>query len=418
MQNIIKIVTFSVYLTLLGLFKEQFIMLKPGLLLTITLLIFPQLSETIYSPILPLLSDFFQVTSAQAQLTMGLYFAGFAVGVFLWGFVADKLGRRPAMLLGIIVYGFGALMAVFVDQFFALIVARVILALGASAGSVVTQTIIRDCYHSKALAKLFSLAAFSLSISPAVGPILGSTIASYWGVQGVLITLVILALFLYVWSYVSLPETRIVSDQAEKRSFFIILGIMITDKKLFFSAILVACMNILLFGYYTLGPFMVKYFGFSTAVFGFTGIVAAAGSMLGAMLNNKLLQFLTQKNIIILGSLCAMLGSLMQLGMGFILPESKVLSLCLMLSPILVIMIGFGLTISNVLSRALSAYQDVLGVAGALFGFAYYILISVGLWLLSKYYVSSIFYMPASFLVASIVALVASFFYALCDDQS
>ena len=55
----------------------------PSLLLMIVLVAFPQISETIYTPSLPDISKALHVSNNEVQLTLSVYFAGFALGVFL-----------------------------------------------------------------------------------------------------------------------------------------------------------------------------------------------------------------------------------------------------------------------------------------------------------------------------------------------
>ena len=70
----------------------------PSLLIIILLVGFPQISESIFTPILPALSSAFNIHDSVAQLTMSIYFVAFAVGVLFWGILSDTIGRRPAML--------------------------------------------------------------------------------------------------------------------------------------------------------------------------------------------------------------------------------------------------------------------------------------------------------------------------------
>ena len=79
----------------------------PSLLIIILLVGFPQISESIFTPILPALSSAFNIHDSVAQLTMSIYFVAFAVGVLFWGILSDTIGRRPAMLLGILCYLIG-----------------------------------------------------------------------------------------------------------------------------------------------------------------------------------------------------------------------------------------------------------------------------------------------------------------------
>lgn len=76
----------------------------PSLLLLIVLVGFPQISETIFSPSLPSIAEVFEISMSDAQLTMSVYFIAFAFGVFFFGRLSDKIGRRKAMLYGLFLY--------------------------------------------------------------------------------------------------------------------------------------------------------------------------------------------------------------------------------------------------------------------------------------------------------------------------
>ncbi|HHM5141121.1 TPA: MFS transporter, partial [Pseudomonas aeruginosa] len=74
---------------------------RPPLLLVLALLALPQVAETILSPALPALASYWRLDDATSQWTMALFFVGFAPGIWLWGWLADRLGRRPALLGGL-----------------------------------------------------------------------------------------------------------------------------------------------------------------------------------------------------------------------------------------------------------------------------------------------------------------------------
>lgn len=70
--------------------------MSPRLLsLTIALLMFPQVAQTLYSPALADLAQRFTLPASAASQAMSLYLLGFALGVLLWGRLADRVGRRP-----------------------------------------------------------------------------------------------------------------------------------------------------------------------------------------------------------------------------------------------------------------------------------------------------------------------------------
>ncbi len=128
---------------------------KPSLGLMVVLMMFPQIVETIYSPVLPHIATQFGVSVTAASQTLSIYFLAFALGVIVWGVVADRLGRRRTMLFGLSVYAASAAAAVLAPNFEALMVARGVSAFGIAVGSVVTQTMLRDSYDGTALSRYF-----------------------------------------------------------------------------------------------------------------------------------------------------------------------------------------------------------------------------------------------------------------------
>lgn len=180
----------------------------PPLWLVVGLMMFPQIVETIYSPVLTHIASQFRVSDGQASQTLSVYFLAFAVGVVCWGRLCDLIGRRPAMLAGLLTYGAGCLLALLANLFETLLLARIISAFGAAVGSVVTQTMLRDSYQGSDLARVFSVMGVALSLSPVLGLVSGGLLAEQLGYLGVFSGLLVLALGLTVIASWRLPETR------------------------------------------------------------------------------------------------------------------------------------------------------------------------------------------------------------------
>ncbi len=165
--------------------------------LVIALLALPQIAETILAPALPDLARHWRLDAAATQPVMGVFFVGFAAGVFLWGHLADTWGRRPAMLAGLATGLAGTLGALAAPHYAALLGGRFVQALGLAACSVVTQTALRDCLDGPRLTRTFVTLGAVLAWSPAVGPLTGQLLADRHGYAGVLATLaVVIALLL------------------------------------------------------------------------------------------------------------------------------------------------------------------------------------------------------------------------------
>ncbi|WP_155758776.1 multidrug effflux MFS transporter [Vibrio splendidus] len=342
---------------------------KPHMGLIIVLLMFPQIVETIYSPVLPHLVDYFGVSMASASQTLSIYFIAFAVGVVFWGRVSDLIGRRKAMLCGLFTYGVGCLLAITATQFDMVMIARVVSAFGAAVGSVIGQTILRDSYEGKELGKVFSLAIVAVSISPVVGLMSGGLIAEYFGHLVVFSLLLVMAFILLIVSAFSLPETK--PADTKTVSFIGIFTVMLKDRDIWKSAILVACFNVMMFSYYSLAPFMFSQFGLSSIEFGYSGVILAAASVLGSSMNKRLLvKEWGSQRLIQIAVLISFIGAIQvyfyQDNLWFLLGMAAVV-------------VGFGMASPNIFSTALVNYKHQAGTAGAVLGLLYYCLIGGGL---------------------------------------
>lgn len=340
---------------------------RPPLWLLTLLIMFPQLAETIYSPALPDIARAFQVSSERAAQTLSVYFVAFAIGVALWGWLSDSIGRRPAMMAGLLCYGTGCAMALFATQFSVLLLARMIAAVGAAAGSVVVQTMLRDSYESTALARIFSAMGAALAISPVFGLVSGGWLVSLYGHGGVFVALAMMALVLLTLTAFLLPETR--SENTSGSRFSGLIYRMARDGRLWQHAMLVALLNTMLFSYYSLAPFLFGQLGWTPRAFGWTGILLAFASLSGSLWNRKLLSLgLSSERLVKYACALALLSGVTAWG----LQQSAWI-----LVPVAGVVVAYGIAIPNVLSQALSHYREQAGAAGALFGLVYYLLLGM-----------------------------------------
>ncbi|KTC40442.1 MFS transporter [Pseudomonas sp. ABAC61] len=337
--------------------------------LAMALLMFPQIAQTLYSPALADVGQAFGVAAQQAAQSLSVLLLGFAPGVVLWGRLSDRWGRRPALLGGLALYALAQCLGLQADSFGALLCCQALAALGVAAGSVVTQTLLRDLFQGRELIRVFSLVGMVLAASPAIGLFAGSALAQAFGYRGTLAGLLVLALILLAWSAPSLPETRPPAQPLPPLAGTLVQ--MLRDRGIWRSAVLVALFNIALLSYYSLAPFLFRDLEQGERWFGYSGALLALASGCGAWCNRHLLgRGWHSGQLLVLAALAVLVG-----GLGVLALQH---SLWLVL-PMGAVVLGFGLAIPNILGSALAAYSDRLGSAGALFGLFYYLLIGIGL---------------------------------------
>ncbi|WP_322105992.1 MFS transporter [Paraburkholderia sp. J41] len=345
-------------------------MKNSGLLsLAIALLMFPQFAQALYSPALEDLARTFAVSAASAAQVSVTYFLCFAAGVVVWGLACDRIGRRPAMILGLLTYTAGCSGALMVTSFTALLFTQGVASAGAAVGSVVTQTVLRDRFSGSELAKAFAVAGTAAAACPAVGLIVGAASVRGFGYKGALFSLLGLALALLCWCALVLPETRPSGNVAS--SFRTTCRAMLSDVELWRSALLVAAFNVALLSYYALGPFIFQRLHRGGLPYGYSGVLMAVGSSAGTWLNKRLVhRGVATMRIVGRAAMLTLLA-----GIGVQLLDGTLWFLL----PATLVTVAFGVAIPNVLGEALNGYQDLVGTAGAVFGLIYYLLIGMGM---------------------------------------
>jgi EmrB/QacA subfamily drug resistance transporter len=108
-----------------------------------------------------------------------VYLLAQAVTVPLYGKVADLVGRKPVMLLGIGVFVIGSLLCGIAWGMTSLIIFRAVQGLGAGAIMPVSMTMVGDLYSLEERAKVQGYVASVWAMAAVVGPTLGGIFSDY-----------------------------------------------------------------------------------------------------------------------------------------------------------------------------------------------------------------------------------------------
>ncbi|MEI8125704.1 MAG: multidrug effflux MFS transporter, partial [Parachlamydiaceae bacterium] len=374
--------------------------------LIIVLLGFPHISETIYTPSLPLIARELMTTPYWTEMSLSVYFMGFALGVAFWGFCCDWIGRRPALLAGLSIYTITCLILGSCSSIESLLFWRCFQAFGASAGSVVTQTMLRDVYEGKERHQIFALVSGALAFTPAIGPWMGGYIAMLFGWQASFYVLMIAGVFLFLYSIRYLPETCSRRSYPSEISWNLIAK-MLQDRHLLRHVFLIALCNGIVFGFYAEAPFLfIDLMGFTPPAYGSFGLILCIAGLGASFISHKLNEMMSPEKIIGWAAMISMGGSinlLIAASMGLFDSTVGVAGVAYIVIGIALCFTGVGLLISNSLSIALKDYRNNLGIAGAFFGLLYYIGIACCMTAVSYLHNGTAYPMPLLFLLFSLI---------------
>jgi Bcr/CflA subfamily drug resistance transporter len=363
-----------------------------------------QLSETVYTPSLPAIAQALHTSVALVEYTLTIYLFGFALGTLFWGKISDQLGRKPCVLAGLVIYILGCVGCYCSHSITELMISRLLQSFGASIGSVLAQAICRDTFHGPALGKIYSSLGSALALFPLIGPIIGGLIAEHYGWVDIFLFLILFGLFLTLAVSLRLPETHH-KDHRQPVSIAKVTWDLLHDKKVIALGLIVAGCNGITFSYYAEGSFyLIKLLGLSPSHYGFTFVILAAGTLFGGIASRKLQKTRTPECVIDYGLSITFLGSI--LFSGFMLlhllwPMPKEFLIGITIFSQISLSIGICITTFNALATALVDYKWCVGTASSLFGFFYYIGISLFTLGMGSLHNGTLLPMPLYFLVIS-----------------
>ncbi len=178
------------------------------LVLLVMLSMLGPLTLNILVPSLPGMVDSLKATKESVQLTLSLYLLGMAVGQLMLGPLADRFGRRPVLLVALVLYVFSSLAAFLAPNVETLIIARILQSFGATAGITLARTMIRDLYSRDSAASMIAYVTMAMVVAPMVSPVLGATIDDLFGWRAILLFCSVLGLISFAIAAPILPETR------------------------------------------------------------------------------------------------------------------------------------------------------------------------------------------------------------------
>ena len=155
---------------------------------------------------LPVIGVSLGVRPADTVVILSLFMVGFASGQLAFGPLSDRIGRRPTLLLGCVLFALAAVGCACAPSLTVLAFWRFVQGLGAAAGSVITFAIIRDLFSGAAARSRLSYISVVGTIAPIVAPTLGGLIATWQGWRAVFFWLAAAAVFLVIVLLVSLED--------------------------------------------------------------------------------------------------------------------------------------------------------------------------------------------------------------------
>ena len=317
-------------------------------------------------PAIPNMAEYYGVETGRIQQTISYLFIGAALGQIIYGPLADRYGRKPVIVITMIIFTIISFLTIYTTTPSSHSLARFFQGAAGAGGMIIVRAIIRDLYDSATATKMLAYTMVGGSLMPILAPIVGGhvTVLLGWKPNFLIIAIfgLVLTLALVLW----------LKESGEKDT----KALQITE--IFKSFIILFRSKI--FIYYTivtLGPFagllcllvglstiLIDLMGISTSSFGYCFAIIMIGNLLASVAAGKLANVLNSFKLISTGAIICFLSGVTAYVFavfGSMNPFSLVL-------PAAGFMIGFPLVVSAATAEAMSPFGEIAGKASSMIG--------------------------------------------------
>ena len=146
-------------------------------------------------------------TPVEMQQTLSAYLFGFAVMNLFHGALSDSFGRRPVVLIGLIVFTLASVGCALSHHIGTLVFFRALQGMSAGAGIVISRAVIRDMFPPADAQRVMSQVTIYFGVAPAVAPMVGGFLFVHAGWHAIFWFLVGVGAVLFAANWKLLPET-------------------------------------------------------------------------------------------------------------------------------------------------------------------------------------------------------------------
>ncbi|WP_295558117.1 multidrug effflux MFS transporter [uncultured Stenotrophomonas sp.] len=327
-----------------------------------------------YLPAMPEIARALAVEPGRIQQTLSIFLAGLAIGQALYGPLLDRFGRRVPLLVGLLLFVLGSIIAALSPSVEVLLLARLLQALGAAGGLVAPRAIVSDRCSITESSRIFSLLMQVMMIAPILAPMIGGYLLGHGGWRFIFWALAGFGILGLIWCSLDLPDSLPVAKRVKLVPASVARAYWQQISSRVFIAYSLAGGFILgsLFLYISGSAFVfTTHYGLTPLQFSYLFAGNSLGLVVGGQIGNLLLrrglspQYAMFLGIGLHGAAGLMLFLLLQMGVD---------KLAFYIAFLAVAVGALGLIFGNLTALTMGAAGRQIGVASALMGTIHYLL--------------------------------------------
>lgn len=324
-------------------------------------------SIDMYLPAFPDIAKGLQTTVAQVMLSLSSFFIGISVGQLIYGPLLERFGRKKPLYAGLSIYFIASLGCALSASVNALIMLRLLQALGGCVGMVAARAMVRDLFAVKENARIFSMLMLVVAVSPIIAPTLGGYITSLLGWRYVFVMLMVVALIIVIGIIFLLPESKKPDPHFSLKPAPILKNFagVLQHPQFYTYALTGAISAAALYAYISGSPYVfMQLFQVSEKQYGWIFALIAMGLIGATQINSVLLKNYTSEQIIKAALTCQSITGAVLVSITFLGWSDLFVTIFL----IFIFLCCQGFTFPNASALSLAPFAHKAGTASALMG--------------------------------------------------
>lgn len=317
-----------------------------------------------YLPSFPEIAAKLGASQLEVQQTLSVYLLSFALMTLWHGAISDRFGRRRVILASLGLFGLASAGCTFATSIEQLWFWRAMQGITAGAGIVISRAIVRDLYDGAAAQRLMAKITMMFALAPAIAPVIGGWLQTFFGWRSVFAFLVLCTVALWLACWKLLPETLPVEKRRSLQPAY--LGKTywkVLSSKAFLLVCAALSLNFSGFFIYVLSApvFLMRHLGVPETGFLWLFGPAMGGLVSGSWLAGRLAGKISIKRTLIIAYLVMATAGLFNLGLNLALPPALPWSVM----PLFVYTCGMSLAMPSLTLMALDPFAGERGLAAS-----------------------------------------------------
>lgn len=362
------------------------------------------LAIDMYLPAMPRMEAAFDTDSASVQRTLATFFLGFALGQLAIGPFLDRFGRKPPLLIGLLLFTVSSAACAWAPNVETLAVLRFFQACGACAGGVVSRAMVRDLFPPHEMARVLSMLVLVMGAAPMLAPLAGGLLLRVADWDSIFLALAGFGLLSTAASQVFLRESQ-AKEHRQSMEVARLAGtvrMLLRDRRFMAPSLLGGVAMAGMFCYIATSSFVfMEHYGMSAQGYSILFGSNAAGFVVAAQVNGHLLAPGRQRHTLwIAGCFHATFA------LGLLITAGSGIGGWPLLAPLLFGHIScLGFMLPNSTTLAMENHGPVAGMASALLGSLQFAIAAIATEIVSSFGKGSPVAMTVAMTLCSAVSL-------------